>query len=357
MPEKCQTHGVRKSDCLACCRAGVPGCGTRFCQTHGVRKSECLACRRAGVPGRGTRFCAHGQRPGRCKACHEAGVPGAGSDLCEHGVYKATCPICWELGVPGCGLAICDAHGVRKSRCKRCLVEGVSESQGVRKREDLATVRRAPDVCRSQAQQLNVVAAARGEGVDDLGEQRPRSRSRSERSVRSKSPPRPRIFWQPQVEVLLTCGHTRWQARRCRLSRKTRPVPGPCGVYYQNASTASGRGREVAVCVQCGWQPRAPQSQALTDGQALMLELGGVRREARPGDDDDDEEFGESRCASHGQQCDVLQGLESPNDSNDDRHRDRSRSVRSKSPPLSSDDRHRDRSPRSVRSPSPLSPV
>ena len=49
----------------------------------------------------------------------------------------------------------------------------------------------------------------------------------------------------------------------------------------------------MAVCVQCGWQPRAPQSQALTDGQALMLELIGVRREARRGDDDDDDdEFG-----------------------------------------------------------------
>ena len=270
----CQAHGRRKAFCLECRDAGVPDCGASLCQAHGSRKDRCKACREAAVPGTGSAFCEHGLRKARCDLCRLAGVPGSGTELCEHGVYNVTCPIC----------------------CKSC--EELRRQyllRGMRKRKDLATVLRAPDdVCVSQAQQLNVVAAARGE--DDLGGQRPRSRSShasdassEPRSVRSKSPRRHR-FWQPQVEVLLTCGHTRWQARRCRLSRKTRPVPEPCGVYYQNARTASGRRREVAVCVQCGWQPRAPQSQAPTDGQALMLELmSGVHREARPGDDD---EFG-----------------------------------------------------------------
>ena len=86
---KCE-HGIRKSQCKACC-------GSALCQ-HGKQKPHCRDCG-------GSVYCEHGKQKSRCKHCH-------GSSICEHEKLKSRCIQCH-------GSALCQ-HGKQKYQCKTC---------------------------------------------------------------------------------------------------------------------------------------------------------------------------------------------------------------------------------------------
>jgi hypothetical protein len=54
--------------------------GPQKCREHGVRKSCCNDCKRAGVPKTGGSLCFHGYRKWRCKLCE---FPGQKKEFCK----------------------------------------------------------------------------------------------------------------------------------------------------------------------------------------------------------------------------------------------------------------------------------